>query len=60
MGLFSNLDNEGYDRQYGDKELLQRSLVFFRPYRVAITAIVVILLVLSILGAISPMVLAWG
>ena len=60
MGFFANLDTEGYDRQYSDRELLQRSLKFFRPHHVQITIILVLLLALSVLGAIGPLVMAWG
>ena len=32
MGFFYGLNQEAYDRQYSDKELLQRIFVYFRPH----------------------------
>ncbi|MFZ6031438.1 MAG: ABC transporter ATP-binding protein [Chloroflexota bacterium] len=60
MGFFANLDTEGYDRQYTDRELTRRMMVYFKPHRAQITAIMALLLLLAIVGAILPIVLARG
>jgi ATP-binding cassette subfamily B protein len=60
MSFFANLDIEGYDRQYTDRELMQRMMAYFRPHRLQIALIVIMLLVLAVIGAISPIILARG
>ena len=55
MGFFSNLDQERYDRQYSDRELIRRMLAYFRPYRGRLIAIVVAVAVISLAGAALPM-----
>jgi ATP-binding cassette subfamily B protein len=60
MGFFSNLDTEGYDRQYTDRELTRRMMAYFAPHRLQIGIITILLLMLSVMGAISPIVLARG
>jgi hypothetical protein len=32
MGFFGNLAAEKFDRQYSDKELLNRSIEYFKPH----------------------------
>ena len=46
MGFFSSLDNEGYDRQYSDRQLLQRMTGYFHRYRRQLILIVILLIVL--------------
>jgi ATP-binding cassette subfamily B protein len=60
MGFFSGLDIEGYDRQYSDRELIHRIVDYFRPHAHRILAISALLLVLSITGAVTPIIIARG
>ena len=54
MGFFSGLDNEGYDRQYDDRELVGRIFEYFTPYRRQIVIIGIALVLVSLSGAASP------
>ena len=54
MGFFSGLDNEGYDRQYNDRELIRRIIKYFTPYRNQIVIIGIALVLVSLAGAASP------
>ena len=60
MGFFASLDTEGYDRQYSDKQLAQRVMVFLRPHRVRVILIAIATILLSVIGAITPLVAARG
>lgn len=33
MGFFSGLEQEGYDRQYSDRQLVKRMVGYFRPHK---------------------------
>jgi ATP-binding cassette subfamily B protein len=46
MGFFSNLDVEGYDRQYSDKELLRGMGAYFKPHarRLILIALMIVLI----------------
>ncbi len=58
MGLFAGLDQEGYDRQYSDRELLRRMAVYFRPQAGRLAAITLFLAVTSLSGAALPVLLS--
>ncbi len=58
MGLFAGLDQEGYDRQYSDRELLRRMVAYFRPQARRLAAIVALLTLTSLAGAALPMLLS--
>ncbi len=58
MGLFAGLDQEGYDRQYSDRELFNRMAAYFRPQARRLAAIVALLTVTSLAGAALPMLLS--
>src|SRR3972149_4547901 len=60
MGFFSNLDTEGYDRQYSDRQLLQRMAGYFHPYSKRLLLIVILLIFISATGAILPVVVSRG
>lgn len=38
--MFNNLDVEAYDRQYSDRELVRRSLAYFRPHRARMARVI--------------------
>lgn len=61
MGWFMDgLDAEDYDRKYGDRELLDRIMSYFRPEggRMAITTAMIV--GNSIASMLGPVVAAWG
>jgi len=60
MGIYAGLDTEKYDRQYSDRQLVRKMAGFFQAFKLQITIITVMLLVLAAVGALSPVVLAWG
>ncbi|MCJ7513007.1 MAG: ABC transporter ATP-binding protein/permease, partial [Anaerolineales bacterium] len=60
MSFFEGLDAESYDRTYRDRELAQRMLVYFRPHTRALALSVVMILLISLAGALLPIVAALG
>ncbi len=54
MGFFSGLDNEGYDRQYDDRELVRRIGAYFLPYMRQIVVIGIALVLVSLASAAAP------
>jgi len=47
MGFFSNLDQEKYDRQYSDRELIKGMASYFKPYALRLILIAVLLTVIA-------------
>ena len=60
MGLFSNLDREAYDRQYTDRQLVRRMGAYLKPYTLHLVIITVLVLLNSLTGAVSPLVVSRG
>jgi len=60
MGFFSNLDTERYDRQYSDRQLVERMASYFRPHGRSLFWIFVFVLVISLSGAGMPVVASSG
>ena len=60
MSFFAGLNAEDYDRQYADRELYGRILAYFRPHVWRLIGTVVLLLVVSGLGAWLPIVVSQG
>ena len=58
MGFFSGLNDEKYDRQYTDRQLVRRILGYFKPQVRRFTWIVILVAVLAIIGAALPVVVA--
>ncbi|UYN88792.1 MAG: ABC transporter ATP-binding protein [Anaerolineales bacterium] len=58
MGFFSGLDAEQYDRQYSDKQLLQRMADYFKPHMKTLWAIGVLALLTAVTAAAVPLLLA--
>jgi ATP-binding cassette subfamily B protein len=56
MGFFEGLDYEKYDRQYKDTELVKRISALFRPYGRRIGYISLITILMSLVGAVTPIV----
>jgi hypothetical protein len=58
MGFFTGLNDEKYDRQYSDRELLRRIFGYFKPQTRRMTWIVVLVVILAVIGAALPVVVA--
>ena len=58
MGFFAGLNDEKYDRQYSDRDLLRRILEYFKPQRARLTWVIVLVMVLAVVGAALPVVVA--
>jgi ATP-binding cassette, subfamily B, bacterial len=54
LGFFSGLNTEKYDRQYSDKYLIGRILMYFRPYKKQLVIISGLILAVSLANASLP------
>ncbi len=60
MGFFSSLDTEGYDRQYTDRQLVERMGSYIRPYMRRLLGIIFLVLVIAVTGAMTPVIVSRG
>jgi ATP-binding cassette subfamily B protein len=60
VAIMSGLEGDKYDRQYSDSYLLKRILSYFRGYRRQVIAVLVAFVVLSVLLAFQPLLIADG
>ncbi len=61
MGMFfRNLDAEGYDRQYSDRELTLRILEYFKPHWRKIVVVGIVTMAASAMNALPRVVTSWG
>ncbi len=60
MGLFAGLDQDRYDRQYADAYLLRRLWQYFSPHRLRLAGIVGMGLMVSLVQALVPILIASG
>ena len=59
MGFILNgLDTEDYDRQYGDRVLLQRIIGYFKPYTRQMILVAVMITLNSLAGTGTPILIA--
>ena len=58
MGFFAGLNDEKYDRQYTDRQLVSRILEYFKPQTARLTWVIVLVVVLAAVGAALPVVVA--
>jgi ATP-binding cassette subfamily B protein len=58
MGFFAGLNDEKYDRQYTDRELLRRIFEYFKPQKKRLAWVTVLVVVLAGVGAALPVVVA--
>jgi len=58
MGFFAGLNDEKYDRQYSDRELLRRILEYFKPQTARFVWVFALVIVLAGIGAALPVVVA--
>lgn len=54
MGFFAGLNEEKYDRQYTDRQLLARILDYFRPQTGRLLGVAALVLLIAALGAALP------
>lgn len=60
MGFFSSLNIEKYDRQYSDRQLVARISVYFKPQTKRLASILILILILSVIGAAQPVIVSRG
>src|SRR5215216_5933506 len=58
MGFFTGLNNEKYDRQYTDRELLRRILDYFKPQRTRLIWTLIFVVAYAGIGAALPVIVA--
>jgi ATP-binding cassette subfamily B protein len=58
MGFFSGLNDEKYDRQYSDRELVRRIFSYFKPQTTRLISVSLLVLVLAGIGAALPVIVA--
>jgi len=58
MGFFAGLNDEKYDRQYTDRELMRRIITFFKPQTKRLVLVTVLVILLAGIGAALPVVVA--
>lgn len=60
MGFFSGLDQEGYDRQYSDRQLVSRMAGYFRNHKRRLVAVFALLIFIALAGAAGPIIVSRG
>jgi ATP-binding cassette subfamily B protein len=60
MGFMRGLNAEAYDRQYRDRDLLRRMLIYFKPHRRKLSVAVMAIAVISLSQASSLLVVSRG
>ena len=58
MGFFAGLNDEKYDRQYTDRELMRRIFEYFKPQTKRLVWVIVLVVILAGIGAALPVVVA--
>ncbi len=56
--ILDGLDTESYDREYSDRDLLQRIVSYFRPYGRKMALVALMLTLNSVAGSGRPIVIA--
>ena len=60
MGFFSGLDIEAYDRQYSDRELVRRILIYFQPHKRKLIIVACLLALIAGSSAALPILVSKG
>lgn len=60
MGFYASLNAEKYDRQYGDRQLVQRILSLFAPQKKRMLIVVLMTILMSVIGAAQPIIVSRG
>jgi ATP-binding cassette subfamily B protein len=58
MGFYESLNEEKYDRQYKDKDLVRRIIGSFAPVKKRMTVVAVLTIVMSVISAMQPIVVS--
>jgi len=58
MGFFAGLNDEKYDRQYTDRDLMRRIVGYFKPQTKRLTVVTVLIVVIAGIGVLLPVVVA--
>lgn len=58
MGMFSGLEQEKYDRQYSDRDLVRRLAGYFAPHKRRLLIVIACVLGIALAGAITPVAVA--
>jgi ATP-binding cassette, subfamily B, bacterial len=58
MGFFSGLNAEKYDRQYSDRQLVERIITYFRPHRLRLLIIAITVLLVSGASSLQPIIVS--
>ena len=58
MGFYESLNEEKYDRQYKDKDLVRRIVSLFTPQRGKMTVIMALTVLMSVIAAAQPVVVS--
>ena len=58
MGFFSGLNDEKYDRQYTDRDLLRRIISYFGPQKKRLAVVSLLVMVIAGIGAAFPVVVS--
>ncbi len=58
MGFFAGLNDEKYDRQYSDRELVRRMVSYFNTQTSRLTLATVLIIIQSLIGASFPVVVS--
>jgi ATP-binding cassette, subfamily B, bacterial len=60
MSVFFGLDTEAYDREYSDRELLQRIVRYFAPHRRRVVVVGLLITGIALMGAAQPIAVSRG
>lgn len=60
MGFYASLNAEKYDRQYSDRQLVQRILSLFAPQKKRMLMVVLMTILMSVIGAAQPIIVSRG
>ena len=58
MGFFAGLNDEKYDRQYKDNELVRRMVNYFNPQKMRLALASVVILIIAVVGAALPVIVS--
>ena len=58
MGFFAGLNDEKYDRQYTDRELMRRIFDYFKPQIKRLAWVIALVILLAVIGAALPVIVA--
>ena len=54
MRVTDGLGAEAYDRVYSDSQLIRRSAIYFRPYRMIVAIVAFVVVLISVAATITP------